>query len=631
MNRISISGMKKKDFEYFIKDYTEREYDINTVIFQTAFFKEVEEETLKLFNQLILTQYPNTSFRIYPEDDDVDLSNIRYLSNIKRLEIEGNIVANTKCLGALKKLETLEISVRHIDNFDFLKELTNLKILGLYNTKTVKPSISAVKYLQKLEVLNVEKYKNGLESIKELKSLKKLIMNGQKIKTYDFLPNHKLEYVHLPKIKEYEVDYSSIKSDKIMIGGVDINKKTEEELSDVNLPFELTNHERKYLGLEPVEDHWDLVKLNEYNYMYFDGNTIKRCIKVGNDSVSYSEFQYHIETDNREMILPKTAKGKPKKLNWTNFQTCKEEGVYFRYRTSDNTFMIGNCTSQLSLFESLFFDVPLMKDYKELRTFIGTYIEETTEKNLEELERFKKSKRKRIKYKAGDFFRIKIGRSNKYMYGRILISLAELRKYKEFSGKYKNYGLHLMTVPVIAKTYRYTGEEEIDLHTLRTMESFPSYITMDNNLLYGEHEIIGHLPLEAVDLQEMWISYSRSIDGLDKDTFYLQWGMIYCETHIDNVPEHLRTSQFRHEGVGSKVGFKDAEEFYDCLEKNSNDPYWDVKTHGRFDDLRNPRNKETRDEILDFFGLNPKLNYAENLKIWLEGKEDRAYLDNYRI
>ncbi len=40
-----------------------------------------------------------------------------------------------------------------------------------------------------------------------------------------------------------------------------------------NLLFELTNEQRKYLGLIPVEKDWDLVKLNDM-YLYFDKDII---------------------------------------------------------------------------------------------------------------------------------------------------------------------------------------------------------------------------------------------------------------------------------------------------------------------------------------------------------------------
>lgn len=71
----------------------------------------------------------------------------------------------------------------------------------------------------------------------------------------------------------------------------------------MKLKFELTNEQRKYLGLIPVEEDWELVKLNykyENIYFYFDGDIIRKnkfkwkfllwdWIKWKNNRESYSD------------------------------------------------------------------------------------------------------------------------------------------------------------------------------------------------------------------------------------------------------------------------------------------------------------------------------------------------------
>ncbi len=631
--RISINNKYREDFQEILDECRKREIDGNTIVVQTYELDKVDVESLKLFNEMILSVYPYATFRIFP-NDDVDLDKLKYISDLKVLSIEGNVVTNTKSIGELEKLEILKLYVYRIDNFDFLKNLTNLKTLSITGTKTVKPDLTNLKYLHNLEELGIEKFKKGLESIKELKNLIGLNLKGQKLNNFDFLPNHILDYLGLYKIKcDIPIESCNIKAREIFVDGKELNfEKNLDEKENVMPFFQLTNNERKYLGLDLVEEHWELVELVQGDYIYFDGNTIKKRIIVSKSR--YREEGLNIETENREIILPSTSRGKPKKLTSSTLGNGK--GVYIAIKIKKNEndapiFTVGNYTNQLSLFNSKFFSIPNFTSFEEVRKFIKTIIDETTEENLKELEQFKNGKRKRVKYKTGDFFRIKIDRKGNYIYGRILITLSELRKYDDFK-KTKNYGLaNLMTVPVIAKTYRYIGGKDVDLYKLREKEAFPTYVTMDNRLLYGEYEIIGNLPIEDIDLQDMWISYRRSINNLDKDIFYLQWGMIYCETHIDNVPEHLRTSRYRDESVGFSDGFKDSEEFYKCLEAKSNQPYWEVKTHNRYDDLRNPINKEARNEILEFFGLNSNLNYAENFKIWCKDKEDREYLKNYKL
>ena len=72
----------------------------------------------------------------------------------------------------------------------------------------------------------------------------------------------------------------------------------------MKLKFELTNEQRKYLGLIPVEEDWELVKLDykyEDIYFYFDGDIIRKknkfkwkfllwdWIKWKNNRESYSD------------------------------------------------------------------------------------------------------------------------------------------------------------------------------------------------------------------------------------------------------------------------------------------------------------------------------------------------------
>ena len=46
---------------------------------------------------------------------------------------------------------------------------------------------------------------------------------------------------------------------------------------ETNIPFELTNEQRKYLGLSPIGDTWELVYF-EKQYLYYDGNIIRKKI-----------------------------------------------------------------------------------------------------------------------------------------------------------------------------------------------------------------------------------------------------------------------------------------------------------------------------------------------------------------
>ena len=80
----------------------------------------------------------------------------------------------------------------------------------------------------------------------------------------------------------------------------------------MKLKFELTNEQRKYLGLIPVEKDWELVKLDyKYEDIYFYGDIIRKKIRLSENSYYETELNEKT-TENRTMILPKTARGKIK-------------------------------------------------------------------------------------------------------------------------------------------------------------------------------------------------------------------------------------------------------------------------------------------------------------------------------
>ena len=92
----------------------------------------------------------------------------------------------------------------------------------------------------------------------------------------------------------------------------------------MKLKFELTNEQRKYLGLIPVEEHWELVKFDNNVYYYFEDDTIRKKISVKGNYYHEAELNEKT-TENRTMILPKTTRGKIKKFNFSAQRTYYSE------------------------------------------------------------------------------------------------------------------------------------------------------------------------------------------------------------------------------------------------------------------------------------------------------------------
>lgn len=393
------------------------------------------------------------------------------------------------------------------------------------------------------------------------------------------------------------------------------------------MTFELNNEQRKHLGLELVAKNWEKVILKGDSYrpnsiLYFDKNTIRK--QVISTEFKYSETQYNEDTENRELLLPKTKKGKPKKLTSSTLESKTPIGIYFNFEV--NEIIIGNHTTQ-NTFYSTYFENIKFKNITDLKDWLTDYIKNSTSEDLKSIEQFASKKRKRIKLKAGDFFTFKVDRRN-YGFGRLICDLRPLRKDSKFIAN-KNYGImNLMTQPLVIKIYHFISPtKETDLKKLKTKKSIPAQYIMDNALFYGDYEVIGNQPLSESEY-DFPISYSKSIHYGDFDTVYLQYGLIYKEATRNKYYKHieipnpdskhdwdkvLKFNPYRMESIGGTLNFH-KQTLENCIKTNSNQPYWESEFYELEADLRNPKNQAVKDEIFEYFKLNSNGTYYENLK-----------------
>ena len=380
----------------------------------------------------------------------------------------------------------------------------------------------------------------------------------------------------------------------------------------MKLIFELTNEQRKYLGLIPVEEHWELVKFDNGIYYYFEDDTIKKEIKVSKNY--YHESELNEKTaENRTMILPKTKRGKIKKFNYTATESFSPFGTYFTF--SADGVIIANYTTQRTYYSEIFSEKEKIS-LDNLKKWLDKWMKETTEEDLEEIEEFKNAKRKYCKFNEGDFFAFKISR-REWCFGRILMDVSKLRKDENFE-KNKNYGLaHLMGKPLIIKVYhKISDNKNIDLKELSECLALPSQAIMDNIFYYGEAVILGNLPLKPEE-NDMFISVSESISGIDKNIAYLQYGLIYREIPLSDYEKLIKelkigAQTLRREGIGFII---DTYKLKECIEAKSNYPFWEKYKKRNVPDLKNPDYIELKRKIFKAFGLDADKTYEENLKM----------------
>lgn len=100
--------------------------------------------------------------------------------------------------------------------------------------------------------------------------------------------------------------------------------------------YQLTNEERISMGIKPVEDTWELVKLipspyDHYeSYAYLEGDHVYKLIQVYDDW--YQEMTLNeMLSEDRVFLLPKTEKGKPQKFTAANLAKRTPIGMKISY------------------------------------------------------------------------------------------------------------------------------------------------------------------------------------------------------------------------------------------------------------------------------------------------------------
>lgn len=363
--------------------------------------------------------------------------------------------------------------------------------------------------------------------------------------------------------------------------------------------MELTNEQRRYLGLELIEPSWERIEIPNNSVkselstgniiLYFDGDILRKEIAVDRNG-RYLEKSYALKTqDGRRMIAPLTEKGKAKRLNGVNLQRCTPKGMYFRYENGQVT--LANYTSQQTYYSSAFAGLPAMSE-DVLQDFLAQWIANTDETELERIFAFANAGRRHCKFKEGDFFRFNIDRTH-YGYGRILLDIHKMRKSGE-----KFWDILMGRTLAVSVYHIITEDPSVSTETLKKLKSCPSQFIMDNRFYYGEYRIIGYEPLpENVDYPVM---YGRSISARNRDRIQFQRGHVYREIPLDG--NRIIPGNFINNGVGFSLSIT-RNLLAQCIEADSNAPYWDRIADFPRQDLRHPQNRDKLEQVYKQMGV----------------------------
>ena len=198
--------------------------------------------------------------------------------------------------------------------------------------------------------------------------------------------------------------------------------------------FTLNNRQRLCMGLNLVGDTWDLmeIKYNQFEtfYLYFDNNKIKKLIKYFDSPVEIMMMEVDVNYDtaeNRTLVLPKTSRGKVRKLSGGVVKTFNGENNYLYIDCLIEKNILTSTIGNFNLQRTFLYDEVRGKSFKDMEKWCDRFEKECSEEDIQEVENFVKLKRQHIKFKEGDYFRVKL-RKNIYTYGRILMDVYKRNK-----------------------------------------------------------------------------------------------------------------------------------------------------------------------------------------------------------
>lgn len=258
--------------------------------------------------------------------------------------------------------------------------------------------------------------------------------------------------------------------------------------------YELTNKQRQYFGLVPTANNWDKHLLSDTITVYFYKEKI---VKVLNYSYGYLEYDTDIDTRDRQILLPKSAKGRELKLTIPRILKIKGCGVKFSGSFEGGGIYVYDNQRNLCFIKG-FKEEDEIKNYHDIDKWISNYIAKLPSDYFNWLNKQLAQKRLKVKVKEGDIVAFKIAQG---LYGFAIILLDVLtarNKGDKLSSKL--YGFYPRSLIVAPYAY-YTDTLKIEIDSLVSKNTLPTICIFDLEVYRGEMPIVGYKALSEKDKQ----------------------------------------------------------------------------------------------------------------------------------
>ena len=363
--------------------------------------------------------------------------------------------------------------------------------------------------------------------------------------------------------------------------------------------FELTNEQRKYFGLNPIENTWERVQWLDTSYILFDGNTIRKIIHYDphpNFHTGYIEQDYDLLTENREFIKPKTNRGKLKKVTAPNILAFKSINVSFNWTYC--SVRVECVTNSIVIAKT--FDNERFETFEELEAWVKNFISFVPENHFEQLQIVKQAPKpkKNNSYQQGDIIVYQLEK-NKFCFGQVLLDLWKIRNCGKFPeekmlvqiGRFAMFGN-----PLIVRGFDfYSDSLKPNLDNLLKSNSSGGFYANDYLIYNNICPIIGNHNVEDKDMLFPMVICA------DKNRYFFQWGFI--EKQIDIVPlkSLIKQNDYEIRYAGNVV--------YHSSIVTPKDDGFHMKS-----DLNHRKNNELKKEVFKIMGISSDISYNEFAK-----------------
>ena len=363
--------------------------------------------------------------------------------------------------------------------------------------------------------------------------------------------------------------------------------------------FELTNEQREYFGLNPVESDWDRVQWLDTSYIFYDGNIIRKIIHYDphpNFHTGYVERDYDLQTENREFIKPKTAKGKPKKVTSSNVLAFKPINVSFAWQyRSVNV----KCETNLITIAKTFNQS--VTTFEELESWVNDFIASASESHFEHLQTIKRmpKQKKNNTYKHGDIFYYQSGR-NEFHFGQVMLDLWKVSTCGKFPeekilaqlGRVRLFGNAL-----IVRGFEFCSDHaELNLDSLMQSQPTGGFYSVDYMIYNNICPIVGRWDIEKKDFQfpiALWADPDES-----ESKMIFQWGFIEKKLDFGAIKPLI-------EKLGYELQYAGNAKYHSAIIIPKNSDFYMLT------DLNHPKNNELRKEVFKAMGISPDITYDQ--------------------